>query len=348
MDIIDPHIHLWDPYTTPRLISPLARLIGRFPTLMDKVTRLVMPKGTVNFVGKTDHAVNPHLPDTFHRDTGKYRVKGYVHVQAGWVGKNPLAAADETKWLAKLEDRPLAIVGEAHLHDLENLEAVLDAHQAASPLFKGVRDMLAIHPSKGVMDFNDTGEVLKMEAFKKGYAMLSQRGLSYDAFLYSYQLPDFIQLVAEIPETRVVLDHIGTPIALANEHGGVGKTAKERGAIKENWYEDLAKLAEIKHVKVKLSGLLMPVLGFNFHLRKNPPAFNEVFDSIGPHIEYALNTFGLDRCMFASNFPMDKVSISYEMLYDVYFKIAAKHSESDQKKLFSENALAFYQLSSYH
>jgi L-fuconolactonase len=343
MKIIDPHIHLWNPYTTPRLVSPLVKLMGRYPKWMDKVTLAIMPKGTVNFVGKTDYALNPHMPEIFHRDAGKYKPDGYVHIQAGWVSKKPINMADETKWLETLADKPLAIVGQAHLHDLKNLDAVLDAHQAASPhRFKGVRDMIARHPSKGVMDFNETGDVLKMDDFKKGYAKLGERNLTYDAFLYSYQLPEFIQMVKDIPTTKVVLDHVGTPIALANEHGGVGKTAKEREAIQAHWYENLAKLAEINHVRMKLSGLLMPVLGFNFHLRKTPPSLNEVIDAIGPHIEYALKLYGVDRCMFASNFPMDKVSVSYEMLYDAYFKIVANYSEVDQQKLFANNALAFY------
>ena len=344
MKIIDPHIHLWDPYTTPRLISPLAKLIGRYPKLMDKVTRMVMPKGTVNFVGKTSYGVNPHLPDTYHRDTGKYTIDGYVHIQAGWVSKQPLDVTNETKWLETLDDKPLAIVGEVDLHDLKNLDKVLDAHIAASPRFKGVRDMIARHSSKGVMDFNERKDVLKMADFKKGYAKLSERGLSYEAFLYSYQLPDFIQLVKDIPTTRVVLNHVGTPIALANEHGGVGKTAKERTQIKEDWYKNLAELATVDHVQMKLSGLLMPVLGFNFHLRKNPPSLNEVVDAIAPHIEYALKIFGVDRCMFASNFPMDKVSVSYEMLYDAYFQIVENYSTTEKQKLFSENALAFYNI----
>ena len=87
----------------------------------------------------------------------------------------------ETEWLMTLEDKPLAIIGEAQLHDLENLDAVLDAHEKASPLFKGVRDMLAVHPSKAILDFNETGDMLQSEDFKKGYARLGERELSFDA-----------------------------------------------------------------------------------------------------------------------------------------------------------------------
>ena len=342
--IIDPHIHLWNPAENPKQISPLVKTFGRFPWLLDKVTRLLFPKAVTSFVGQTQYVTNPHLPEIFHRDTGKYNIEGYVHIQAGWEGEKPFNPIGETEWLMTLKDKPLAIVGEAHLHDLENLDAVLDAHIKASPLFKGVRDSLAIHGDKGVMDFNETGDMLKSEDFKKGFASLGERNLTFDTYLYAHQLKDFTKLVAAVPQTRVVLDHVGTPIGVGGPHGGLGKTAQERKSIQEQWYEDLARLAEVPHVRMKLSGLLMPVCGFQFEKSATPASLNEVVDAMGPHLEYALKTFGVDRCMFASNFPMDKVSTTYETLYDAYFKIVENYSVADQQKLFADNALAFYEI----
>ncbi len=340
--IIDPHIHLWDPYTTPKLVSPLVKTFGRFPWLLDKVGRLLFPKASITFVGDPQYVFSPHLPEIFHRDTGKYKIDGYVHIQAGWEGEKPFNGIGETEWLMTLKDKPLAIIGEAHLHDLENLDAVLDAHAKASPLFKGVRDMLAVHPNKLVMDFNETGDMLKSADFKKGYARLGERNLTYDAYLFSHQLKDFTQLVSDVPDTKVVLDHVGTPIGVGGDYVGIGKTAKEREQIQAGWYEDLARLAAVPHVKLKLSGLLMTLCGFQFEKLDRPASLNEVMDAIAPHIEYALNTFGVDRCMFASNFPMDKVSTTYETLYDAYFKIVENYAIEDKRKLFAENALAFY------
>ena len=341
--IIDPHIHLWDPYTTPRAISPLVKIFGRFPWLLDKVARAVTPNEVVDFIGLTDHFITPHLPKVFHQDTGKYDIDGYVHIEAGWEGKKPFHVVGETNWLMTLLDKPMAIVGAVDLSDTENLEAVLDAHAAASPLFKGVRESLAQHPGNGVMDYNEPNKMQSM-AFKEGYAKLAERNLSFDTFLYSHQLKDFIELVKEIPQTKVILDHIGTPIALGGPHGGLGKAAKDRAKIKATWYQDLASLAEVKHVKMKLSGLLMPVCGYLFEKRKTNATLNEVVDAIGPHTEYALKTFGVDRCMFASNFPMDKVSTSYETLYDAFFQIVESYSDADKLKLFRTNAMAFYSL----
>jgi len=324
--IIDPHIHLWDPYNNPKTVSPLVKTFGRFPWLLDRVARMVFPKAVINFVGQTQYVVNPHLPEIYHRDTGKYDIAGYVHIQAGWEGEHPFNSIGETEWLMSLIDKPKAIVGEAHLHDIDHLDAVLDAHAAASPMFRGVRDML------------------RSEAFKKGYARLGERDLTFDAYVYATQLKDFVRLVAEVPETRVVLDHVGTPVGLAGPHGGVGKTLQEREDIQKKWYEDLARLAEVPHVYLKLSGLLMTVCGFQFDKSNRPASLDEVMDAIAPHITYALKTFGVDRCMFASNFPMDKVSTSFETLYDAYFKIVEHYTAEDQQKLFCNNAMTFYKM----
>jgi len=340
--IIDPHIHLWDPYTSPRLISPLVKLLGRWPKVLDRVVKIAMPKEVINFVGKSEFVCYPHMPEKFHQDTGKYTIDGYVHIQAGWVAKKTMDLVDETKWLMSLEDKPRAIVAEARLADLDSLETLLDAHDKASLLFKGVRDMLACHDDKGVMDFAHDPAHNFSDDFKKGYAILGERGLTYDAFLYAHQLKDFISLVSEVPKTQVVLDHVGTPVALAGQHGGVGSTQAQRDKIKEDWYQDLAALSEVEHVRMKLSGLMMPVVGYQFDKRKEDPSVQEVVDAIGPHIMYALETFGVDRCMFASNFPMDKASLSYETLYDAFFTIVQDYSDEDKNKLFRKNALDFY------
>ena len=342
IEIIDPHIHLWDPYTNPKLVSPLVKLLGRFPKVLDKVTRAVMPKTSVEFVGLADYVLQRHLPEIYHQDTGKYEVKGYVHIQAGWETKKPLGVVGETEWLMSLDKKPLAIVGEAHLHDLKNLDAVLEAHAKASPQFRGIRDMVA--EGKGVMEFKGINKPLQSDDFKKGFARLGERNLTFDAFLYADDLPDFTKLVAEVPETKVVLDHVGTPIGAGGSYAGRGTTQKERDAICEKWYEDLTNLAAVPHVKMKLSGLLMPILGYGFHFRRDEITLGEVVDAIGPHLEFALKTFGVDRCMFASNFPMDKVSVTFEMLYDAYFQIMKSYSIEEKQKVFSKNALSFYSI----
>ncbi len=343
-EIIDPHIHLWNPWTTPRTVSPIVKLFGGWPWLAEQLLKTLSPKSVIEFVGDGEHYMRPYLPATYFSETGKYKVKGFVHVQADWQAKKPLDYADETKWLAGLENGPLAIIGEARLDDLLNLEKVLDAHLAASSRFKGVRDMLAAHPSKKVMRFSDSLDRMKTDDFRKGYAVVGSRNLSYDAFLYSNQLQDFCDLVEAIPDTPVVLDHFASPVGLMGPFCGVGQTENERTKIKEEWYEGMTRLANSPHVMIKLSGLLMPIVGWNFKVPNWPPSIAKMVDMIGPHIRFAIDTFGIDRCMFASNFPPDRVLVPFEYYYDVYFKVVEDLTESEKKKLFHDNAIRFYRL----
>ncbi len=341
--IIDPHIHLWDPKNTPKLVSPLVKKFGWSNWVLHKMGKMLLPKTLVEFVGKTDYVLAPHLPEIFHRDTGKYKVDGYVHIQAGWEGDEITTPVGETRWLETLEDKPMAIVGEAHLSRIDILDEVLDAHAAASKRFAGVRDMLAAHPdTERIFSWAEHMDVMKSEDFKKGYRRLAERGLTYDAYVYAGQLEELADFIKESPDTSVVLNHVGTPVGVGGPYAGYGSTAAERKDIQTKWYAGLARVAENKHVYIKLSGLFMPIVGYDYHKRSTPVTADQVAKDIGSHIKYAIDTFGADRCMFASNFPMDKALLSYEMLYDAYFEIVKDFSREDQRKLFYDNAKRFY------
>lgn len=341
--IIDAHIHYWDAYTTPRTVTPVLKLFGRFPRFATWLLEKVTPQPTLDFVGDAGHIMEPHLPAVYMSRTGKYqeRVRGVVHIQADWQSKKPLDMAEETRWLDQLDPKPLAIVGEARVNDVPNLDALLDAHQAASSRFRGIRDMLAAHPSKKIHQWNKSLDRMKSEAFRQGFARLGERNVSFDAFIYSNQLPDLCDLVETIPSTSIVVDHVATPIALFGPFGGLGSTAAERAQIKETWYAGLTRLAESKHVMMKLSGLFMPIVGWDY---EQNISVNQVVDLIGPHIQFAIDTFGVDRCMFATNFPPDHVAISFESYYDAYFKIVEGLSMDAKRKLFHDNAARFYRI----
>ena len=344
--IIDAHIHLWDPYTTPRTASAPVKMFGWFPSLLKFLGRLVTTQEALDFFAGGEEFMRPHMPADYFGATGRFQVKGVVHIQADWQSKDPLGAAEETAWLASLDPPPLAIVGEAHLHDQENLAALLDAHAAASPLFRGVRDMLAHYPGGGVHNFNEMADRMTTPAFREGYALLGERDLSFDAFIYSNQLGDLCDLVEAHPETRIVVDHVATPIGLMGPFGGLGNSAAERQAIQEKWYEGLTRLAQSEHVMMKLSGLFMPVVGWEYKGWKRPLTVDEVVDAIGPHLQFAMDTFGIDRCMFASNFPPDNTLIDFETYYTAYFKIVEGLDDADRRKLFHDNAARFYKIES--
>lgn len=311
-EIVDAHIHLWDLHRTPRAASLFARTLGAHPRLMQRVAQRLTPPPTLAFLGDTRFLLSNYLPAQ-HRLAAGPRLRDYVHVEAGYLAWQPLAVANESRWLRGLADPPKGVVGAA---DLESrlLPQVLDAHRRANPRFRGVRDKLAFSDEPGVMSWSRASGRSARPAFRRGYALLGERGLSFDAFVYSNQLGELARLVEAQPETAVVLCHMGTPVALEGPFGGLGATPAARHDIAARWHDGLRRLAESPHVHIKLSGMLMPVVGFGFHARAQPPSESELHERLGPHLQFAIETFGPERCLFGSNFPIDAVSTSYGAL----------------------------------
>ncbi|MEM9729790.1 MAG: amidohydrolase family protein [Myxococcota bacterium] len=344
--ILDSHIHQWDPRTTPREATPAVKLFGWNPRLLDWVVRLAMPKPLIDFVGRGEYALNEYLPTDLRTDWGRHRnrIRGVIHVQAGWKGKRHIDVVGETRWLEGIDpgaNTILGIVGAAHLEE-PDLGEVLDAHAAASSRFCGVRDMLSAHPSKAIVDWERYPNQLHEPAWRRGYALLGERGLTFDAWMYHEQLDAFGELAKATRDTKVVLCHLATPIALAGPFGGLGGSAAERTRIENQWKEAIARFAEIPHVRFKVSGLLMPILGFAAEQRETPMTEQEFVDRVGPLVEWSIGTIGIDRCMFGSNFPMDKVSIDYATLISGFDALLASHTDEDKKAFYEQNARDFY------
>lgn len=335
VEIIDPHVHLWDPRTTPREVTPVVKLFGRWPNLVEKLVRRATPQPLVDFVGDPRHVLAAHMPDTFQADTGRHHVTGIVHVEAGWKQRGTLGPVGETRWLEHLDVPPWALVAHADLCDPAKLEAQLDAHALSSGRLRGIRDIVASHPSSVVHTWCSPDNRLVTDEFRNGLATLGERQLSFDLWCYSNQLRDAARVAGDVPMTKIVLDHMGTPVGLANNPGMV-----------DDWYDGLAAMAENRNVSLKLSGLLMPILGFGFHERQTPPSRQELVDAMAPHIAKGIELFGVDRCMFASNFPMDKVSTNYESLYDAYIAITDDLGLGAEatEELFAGTASTFYRL----
>jgi L-fuconolactonase len=181
--------------------------------------------------------------------------------------------------------------------------------------------------------------------FLRGFEELARRNLRFDAWVYSHQLADVAALAQRFPQTAIVLDHLGTPVGAGGPHGDVGTTESDRANIVAAWRDALATVAENKNVHAKLSGLGMPVLGFGFHTRATPPSAEELADSYGPFMRHALDVFGVERCFFASNFPMDKVSAPYHVIFDAFTRLAAERGSEAARPLLRDNALRFYGIS---
>ncbi|MFD3747653.1 amidohydrolase family protein [Nocardia sp. NPDC058633] len=345
-DIIDAHIHQWDPHATPREFSKLAKLMRRLPVPVDIAAKLA-PRRDRQFVGHPGAYLQPYLPADYRDDLGDTPVASVVEIEVQWTGWKP----DETRWVASLPfgvDTPAlaTIVGSAD-PDAEGFGAVLDAHQSASPLFRGIRTMVAHHPDPDVKSFAAHDGVLTSRAFLNGFGQLAERGLSFDAWVYSGQLPEVTALAERFPEVPIVLDHLGTPAGIFGPVGkNTGHTAGQREALFERWREDLTDLAAQPNVVAKLSGLMMPVLGHPVPPRGTPTPVPTLLARVGPLLAHAWAVFGADRLIWGSNFPVDKpitsISGAVEMVSTGLSDAGA--SNADLRKVFGGNAARFYRV----
>ncbi len=232
-----------------------------------------------------------------------------------------------------------AIVAKADL-DSPHLDEVLDAHEkAAQGLFRGIRHAGARdpHPEDLTIAGRAPEGLYQKEAFIRGVQRLGERGYSYDTWHYHHQNPSFCALAKAAPGTTMILDHFGTPL-------GVGIYADQRETIFEQWQQDIAEIAKCPNVVAKLGGLAMPDNGFGWNQRATPPTSDEFVDAQARYYHHTIKCFGPERCMFESNFPVDRLSISYHVLWNGLKKIASRYSPAEQDALFQGTAKRIYKL----
>lgn len=342
--VVDPHIHQWDPLTTPRHSSGRARLLRPLPRVPRALGRLA-PRADREFVGDPHHVMKPYLPHDYRADAGGLPVEQVVHVEVAWLGEDPMSSVDETRWVAGLpfgQGRPPrlgAIVVHADPR-WPDVGRVLDAHLAASPLVRGVRHMLA-HHGGDVKDFETTDAVVADPAFVRGFEAVAERGLSFELWVYSRQLPLVHTLLEEYPETTFVLDHYATPVGLFGPRGGTGSPAQRRDLLRR-WCDDLAPVAAHRDVVAKHSGLGMPVLGGVPRRQLDVGRLAEVVDRAGPLVRHVHDCFGPERTMWASNYPMDKPVLSVPATAQVLLDILG--SDAHPQLLFRDVATRTYRL----
>ena len=196
---------------------------------------------------------------------------------------------------------------------------MLDAHEAAGGgLFRGIRDALcrAEHPEALTIPGQAPAGLSVDPAFRAGVRRLGERGLTYDTWHYHFQIREFTDLARAVPDTVMVLDHFGTPL-------GVGPYATQREEIFESWTQDITELARCENVVVKLGGLAMPDNGFGWNAQPRPPTSDEFVAAQERYYLHTIEAFGPERCMFESNFPVDRFSLSYRVLWNAFKKLTA-------------------------
>ena len=282
-----------------------------------------------------------------------HRIVATVHVQCGshyrQHGPARSAPLGETEFASDVARRSLAnggtahvcagIVGYADLRD-DAVEDVLRGHIAVdAQRFKGIRQATAWdQDSRLVNPLMGTAERLYFDpAFRRGFARLAPLGLSFDAWALHPQLPDVVALARAFPETAIVVDHIGAPL-------GEGRFAGRRDEVRPVWLESIQALADCPNVTMKLGGLGLPVLGFGFASGDRPMDSLQLAGRMRPWIEPCIEAFGTDRCMFESNFPVDRHSYRYKLCWNAFKRIAHACTDAEQAMLFHGTAERVYRL----
>ena len=232
------------------------------------------------------------------------------------------------------------IVGFADLCLGAAVREVLHAHiDAARHRFRGIRHAAGWHASEAIRNShsNPSDGLLRDKHFREGFAQLAPLGLSFDAWLFHPQLAELTDLARAFPDTIIVLNHVGGPL-------GIGPYAGQADAVFADWRRDIDALSGCPNVVAKLGGLAMPINGFGWHKRERPPGSHELADATARYFLHTIERFGPRRCMFESNFPVDKVSCSYLVLWNSFKRLSAAFSDSEKDALFHDTAARTYRL----
>jgi len=308
LPICDPHHHLWDNPSDRYLLDELAADAGGGHNVLQTV---------------------------FVECMSSYRTSGAEAFRP--VGETEMVAA-----LADGTDRvPMiaGIVGHADLR-VPEIDEVLAAHVAAGGgRFRGIRHASAwdADPDIGAAHTNPPPQVLADPAFRAGFAALGAAGLSFDAWLYHTQLLELVDLARSHPEVPIVLDHLGGPL-------GIGRHAGRRQEVRELWRTAMTEVATCENVVVKLGGIGMPIYGRTWHERPAATTSEALANAWQEDISWCIETFGASRCMFESNFPVDKVSCSYTVLWNAFKRITRAASPQEKAALFHDTAARVYRL----
>lgn len=212
----------------------------------------------------------------------------------------------------------------------------LEAHAAASHRFRGIRHMTAYDTDVPLSHATGDG-VMMRQTFREGFAELGRRGLTFDAWLLQPQLPEVTDLASAFPDTTIVLNHLGGPMA-------IGRFADDREASFARWKADLATLAQCPNVRVKLGGLNMGMAGVDALGRDVPFTSQEMADAQRAYILTGIDLFGPDRCMFESNVPVDTHGAGYGIIWNAFKRISSDLSAEKRSRLFFGTAVETYRI----
>jgi len=255
-----------------------------------------------------------YLIEDFLADAKNQNLVKAVHLDVGFDPKNP---AGETKWLQSVADKhgfPHGIVGYADFRK-PDVGDLLDEHMQYAN-FRGIRQSMNYHTDSAKTYLTEP-EISRTPEWRRGFKALASRGLSYDLQLYYWQMEEFLELARNFPDVQIILNHTGMQVDGPSHF--------------EGWRKAMKTLAQAPNVACKISGLGMG-------------DWTWTTESIRPYVEEAIAAFGVDRAMFASNFPVDKLFSNYDAIWNAFKEITQTYSASERSSLFHDNAAKFYRL----
>jgi predicted TIM-barrel fold metal-dependent hydrolase len=316
LPICDPHHHFWD-FRTARL--PYQRYL-------------------LHELAADIHSGHKVRATVFIEARAMYRADGPEEMRpVGEVEFVQGLAAASASGLYGPGRAAAAIIGHANLNLGDRVEPVLDALQAASPnRFRGIRHSISWDPHPEVESRGVQGQ-LASDQFRAGARILARRGLCLENTLYFPQLPELAAFAQAIPNLAIISNHIGGLMR-------VGPYANRDAEVLATWKRGIAAVAQCPNVVMKLGGIGMPRIGFDWHLREKPIGSEELAQAMAPFITYCIEQFGPERCMFESNFPVDKVSYSYNVLYNAFKRVSESYSATERTAMFHDTAVRVYRI----
>jgi len=270
-----------------------------------------------------------------------YRAGGPSHLRSlGEIEAANGAAATSASGLYGESRTCAGIVGHVDLRIGPNVSEALDKMVAAAgKRFRGIRQISAWDQDISIQSpqLDRPRHLLIDDDFRRGFKALSERNLSFDAFLFHPQLSELTALARAFPEMTIILDHLGGPI-------GVGRYEGHRRRAFHEWSTALRHVALCPNVFVKIGGLGMRYVGFGFETWDRPPSSKELAMAWKPYIETTIKLFGPHRCMFESNFPRDRAASSYTALWNAFKIVTSGASKVERELLFNRTACNVYGL----
>ena len=330
LQIIDPHHHLWD----------LRPLMGAFPPPRHPFIETIARSPYYTFDEIHAAATSGHnIVGTVFMECGAFyragasdalKVVGEVEYVNGVAAQSASGLYGHARLCA-------AIIGHADLTLGDAVVPVLEALQAASPRFRGIRHSASWDADPEVLGapFHAPRGLYLDATFREGFAHLGRLGLTFDAWLLEPQLGDLISLARAFPNQPIVLDHCGTPLGMASYHGKLHERF-------DSWRASIKALAASPNVTVKLGGLAMPFAGMPDHGPEAGLSSETLAAMWRPYIETCIEAFGPNRAMFESNYPVDKWGASYATLWNALKRLAHGHSAEEKAALFASTAARVY------